>query len=559
MLGVVEQAHVHTLLVEQVDQGVDGTGALRGALSVLTAHVQTDLQDGAALVLRVGGDGGDAVVAPPGGAIRGGQVLVREDLPQLLRRDLGTGRLRVLLHGTRELDLGAAGQVDPVLALEQVGHTALAGLRVHADHGLVAAPHVLGVDGQVRHRPLEVVHAHALLLGVALHGLEALLDGVLVRARERREHQVPAVRAALGDGQLVAVLHGAADLLDVREVDLRVNSLGQQVQTQGHQVHVAGALAVAEQAPLDPVRPGQVAQLRGGHTRAAVVVGVQGQDDVLPVVQVTAHPLDGVRVHVGGGHLHGGGQVDDHLPSVADLEGLGHLVADPGRELQLGAGVGLRGVLVHHVRAAELLLVLAAQAGPGQGDVHDPVHVLLEHHAPLQGGGGVVEVHDRVLGAVDGLVGAFDQVLPGLGQHLDRDVVRDVTALHQRAHEVEVGLGRGREAHLDLLEAHAHEQLEHLQLAVGVHGVDQGLVAVPQVHGAPARRRGGHLVRPRAVGHVEREVLLVRGVLVGGHAGGALQVLHGRGLSSCDVVAGTGRLRSGCSAVDRCVRPRCGT
>ena len=462
-------------------------------------------------------------------AVLGGQVLIGEDLPQLLRGDLRARGLGVLLHDPGELDLGPAGQVDAVLALEQVGHATLAGLGVHADHGLVAAAHVLGVDRQVRDGPFHVVDVHAPLLRVPLHGLEALLDRVLVGTGERGEDQIAAVGAALGHGQLVAVLHRAADLLDVREVDLRVHALGQQVQPQGHQVHVACALTVAEQAPLDPVRPGQVAQLGGGHAGPAVVVGVQRQDDVVAMVQVPAHPLDRVRVDVGGGHLHGRGQVDDHLAPVTHLEGLGDLVADPRGELQLGARVGLRGVLVRDIGVLELFLVLAAQPGTGQRDVHDAVHVTVEDHASLQGGRGVVQVHDRVRCAVDRLVRAFDQVLAGLREHLDGDVLRDQVVLDQGAHEVEIGLRGGREAHLDLLVAHLHEQLEHLQFALGVHGVDQRLVAVPQVHGTPARGRGGHLVRPRAVGHVEREVLVERGVLVDGHSGGTLQILHGKG------------------------------
>ena len=58
----------------------------------------------------------------------------------------------------------------------------------------------------------------------------------------------------------------------------------------------------------------------------------------------------------------------------------------------------------------------------------------------------------------------------------------------EAAHEVEVGLAGRREADLDLLVAHAHEQVEHDALALGAHRVDERLVAVAQVDGAPARR-----------------------------------------------------------------------
>ena len=112
------------------------------------------------------------------------------------------------------------GSSSLVLGLHDVGHAALAGLAVHPDHGLVGATDVLRVDRQVRHLPLLLLHGYAGRGGVALEGLEALLDRVLVRAGERRVDQVTAVRVPLVHGRLVAVLDGATDLVDVGEVDL---------------------------------------------------------------------------------------------------------------------------------------------------------------------------------------------------------------------------------------------------------------------------------------------------------------------------------------------------
>ena len=55
--------------------------------------------------------------------------------------------------------------------------------------------------------------------------------------------------------------------------------LHEQVHGQVDDVDVAGALAVAEQRALDPVGAGHHAELGRGHRAAAVVVGVQRQDD----------------------------------------------------------------------------------------------------------------------------------------------------------------------------------------------------------------------------------------------------------------------------------------
>ena len=59
----------------------------------------------------------------------------------------------------------------------------------------------------------------------------------------------------------------------------RVDALAEQVEAERDQADVAGALAVAEQAALDPVGAGLHAELGGGDGRAPVVVRVQAQDD----------------------------------------------------------------------------------------------------------------------------------------------------------------------------------------------------------------------------------------------------------------------------------------
>jgi hypothetical protein len=103
---------------------------------------------------------------------------------------------------------------------------------------------------------------------------------------------------------------------------------------------------------------------------------------------------------------------------------------------------------------------------------------------------------------------------PALDQHLDLDVVGDHVLVDDQALEVEVGLGRRGEADLDLLEPDVDQRLEQRQLALGVHRVDQGLVAVAQVDAGPARGPGELAVGPGAVVQDERDV---RPVLVERH------------------------------------------
>ena len=314
--------------------------------------------------------------------------------------------------------------------------------------------------------------------------------------------------------QLVAVLHGLADLVDVGEVDLRIDALGEHVEAQGHEIDVAGALAVAEQAALDAIGAGHVAQLRRRYAGAAVVVRVEAQDHRIAVLEVAMAPFDLVGVDVGRGHLDRRRQVDDHLLLRRRLVDVADGGADIARELELGAGEALRRVLEHPLRLRVLIRQLLHQLGARHGDVDDAGIVGAEHDAALQGRGRVVEMDDGALGAAAGLEGALDQLGPALRQHLDGDVVRDHLLLDQLAHEVEIRLRRRREADLDLLEAHLHEELEHPRLAVGIHRLDQRLVAVAQVDRAPDRRLGDDRVGPSSVlqlDGLEGNVLLARG------------------------------------------------
>ena len=96
-------------------------------------------------------------------------------------------------------------------------------------------------------------------------------------------------------------------------------------------------------------------------------------------------------------------------------------------------------------------------------------------------------MYDCLGSSLDRLKCLADNVLSGLCQHLDRDVVRDHVSLDQRAEEIIFRLGRCREADLDLFKTDLDQHLEELDLFFKTHGLDQGLIAVAQVDTAPDR------------------------------------------------------------------------
>ena len=528
MLDVLLNLDVDAELLQSV--GVSGQRAvadtLDGLLLALVDDVSLDL-GGIRLVLR--GIDSQGNLLEWSLAV---QVLTCEDVPNRLGVDLAALGVGDCLHDRGELNLHGARQVHAVVRLHDVGHAALARLGVHANNGLVRTTNVLRVDGQVRNLP---GHRAQVLVGKLLdssaradlvcHCVEALVHCVLVRAGESGEDQVAAVRVALRNAQLVAVLDGTADQVDVGEINLRVDTLGQHVQAQGDQADVTGALAVAEEAALDAVGAGHVAQLGGGDAGTAVVVRVQRQNDGVAAVEVAVHPLDGVCVDVRSDHLHGRRQVDDDWVLRRRVDDINHGIDNFLGVLNLGAGVGLRRVLPTPVGVRVVLRDGLNQLRGVGGNLLDCVLVLTEHNIALQDRGGVVEVNDDVLSAGARLEGAADQVLASLNQNLDGDVVRDHVLLNDLAHEVVIGLGSGRESDLNFLVAHLNQQLEHPALALRAHRINQRLVAIAQVDGTPNRCLSNALVRPGAVLQLEvLNFLGVRQVAVGCHLGVALLI-----------------------------------
>ena len=239
--------------------------------------------------------------------------------------------------------------------------------------------------------------------------------------------------------QLIAVLGDATQLTDVGQIELRVDTLAKEVHGQVDHVDVAGSFAVAEQRPFDSVGPGHHSEFRGGDAGAAVVVRVQAQNDLVPASDVAVHPLDHVAVDVGGAHLDGRRQVDDHRALRSGIEGVDDRVADSLSELELGTGEGLGAVLVVD-RGVDGRFEFATQARSFERDIDDPVLIESEHDLALQRRRRVIDVDDRLFRSGDRLEGATDQTFPALGEDLNRDVVWDLALLDDLADEIEIGL-----------------------------------------------------------------------------------------------------------------------
>jgi hypothetical protein len=112
-------------------------------------------------------------------------------------------------------------------------------------------------------------------------------------------------------------------------------------------------------------------------------------------------------------------------------------------------------------------------------------------------------MNDGAMRVFQAFEGAPDQLLARLGQHLDGDVGRDLAIVDEVADEIEIGLGCRGKAHLDLLEAHGDEPIEHAHLALGPHGFDERLISVSEIDRAPDGRSADGSGGPLPVGKID--------------------------------------------------------
>ena len=146
----------------------------------------------------------------------------------------------------------------------------------------------------------------------------------------------------------------------------RVDALREQVQRERDDVDVARPLAVAEERPLDPLRARHQAELGGRDGRAAVVVRMDAEDEVVARGDVPLEPLEPVGVDVRRERLDRRREVEDHPLLLRRAPLRHHRLADLERVVELGPVEALRRVLEHDLgprRAGELLAERRAADG----------------------------------------------------------------------------------------------------------------------------------------------------------------------------------------------------
>ena len=108
-------------------------------------------------------------------------------------------------------------------------------------------------------------------------------------------------------------------------------------------------------------------------------------------------------------------------------------------------------------------------------------------------------MHNRTAHTVERFHSTSNEMFSCLGEHLNSDILRDMSMLDEGTHEIIIGLGRGGKGDLNFLEADIHQHVEHAHFSLGIHGFEQRLIAIAQISAHPHRRLGNDPVRPGAI------------------------------------------------------------
>ncbi len=192
-------------------------------------------------------------------------------------------------------------------------------------------------------------------------------------------------------------------------------------------------------------------------------------------------PFNNVAVHVWCVALNCCWQVQNEFLRTGRLNNCHHRFANFNSKLWLGECEAFRRILVSNIGSWKQVLQVFAQLRGLHRNVNYALLVEPEYHSALQWVGGVIEVHDCALRALQAFIRALQQIFTTLHQHLNGHIVGNEVLLNEQANEIKIWLRSRRKANFNFFEAHFDERVEHAQFALGVHWVDERLVAVAKV------------------------------------------------------------------------------
>ena len=270
---------------------------------------------------------------------------------------------------------------------------------------------------------------------MVFHILLALVYRVLMRTRERGENKLAGVRMPRLNMHMCRAFIYVFYRVYVVQVKLRVDALSIKIERKGYEIDISSPLAVSEERALDSFSSREHTELCRGDCRSAVVVRVQADYCIFAVGETAAEILYLIREKIRRAALDRRGQIQYHFVIIICAERVHDRRADVCGKVRLRAHEALGRIFIYNVCAvgfcfvAELLYELCCV----DGNISNAPLVCVKHDFSLQSGGGVIEMEDDILGALYRLESLSYKMLARLHKHLYLHVVRDISAVYQRA------------------------------------------------------------------------------------------------------------------------------
>ena len=220
------------------------------------------------------------------------------------------------------------------------------------------------------------------------------------------------------------------------------------------------------------------------------------------------HPLDLICINIGCIHLYRGRQIDNNGIFRSSAPFLLNCGTNIQGKIQLRACKTLRRIFENNF-SRKCLCIFFYKPGTFQCNSCNFFSVHVEHHIPLQGGCGIVNMHNGLVTALDGLKCPGNLFFAALCQNLNPYIIRNQFPLYQLSQKIILNLTGCRKTDLYLLKSQLNQVLEHLHFFFHDHGINQRLVTVSQIHTTPYGRFFNFLSRPLPFGICYHRILLV--------------------------------------------------
>ena len=139
---------------------------------------------------------------------------------------------------------------------------------------------------------------------------------------------------------------------------------------------------------------------------------------------MTVHPLDLICVNVGGRHLYRRRKINNDLLLRSRSPCILYCRTDIKCEIKFCSGKAFRRIFEDNL-SVEPIHVLLYHLGAFYGNFLDFLFALVKYHIPLQSGGGVINMYNRLLNSLNSLKCSLNQMLTALNQNLNYHIIRN--------------------------------------------------------------------------------------------------------------------------------------